>query len=139
MHGSHFSLEAMKTLSAYLQDKEKCKLETLNLSDCNISSDVAIELSQQLIQNCSVKILYLSYNPISDEGAAGLGQAITENKTITKLWLSRCDITTTGGEALAKSLIANSTIEALDISSNSLGGAIPSIAHALERNKHSKD
>ena len=59
---------------------------------------------------------------------------MTENKTITTLWLTSCDITTTG-EAALTSLVANSTIEELDISGNSLEGAIPSIALALGRNK----
>ena len=123
-HNNHISLEAMKTLSAYLQDKEKCKLETLDMSKCDISSDTAVELAHGLSQNCSVKVLELSDNPIGDEGAAALGQAMTENKTITTLWLARCDITTTGGAALVSSLIVNSTIKELYISGNSLGGAI---------------
>ena len=131
---SHISLEAMKTLSAYLQDKEMCKLEKLDLRHCDISSDTAVELAHGLSGNCSVKVLYLSRNPIGDGGAAALGQAMTENKTITELTLASCDITTSGGAALA-SLMANSTIEELDISGNSLGGAIPSIAQALEDNK----
>ena len=134
LHPNHISLEAMKTLSAYLQDKEKCKLETLDLSKCDISSDTAVELAHGLSQNCSVKELLLSYNPIGDEGAAALGQAMTENKTVTTLKLDSCDITTTGGAALA-SLMTNSTIEELHISGNSLGGVISSITHALGRNK----
>ena len=60
---------------------------------------------------------------------------MTENKTITKLELARCDITTTGGAALASSLMVNSTIEELDISGNSLGGAIPTFAKAIHCNK----
>ena len=135
IHLNHISLEAMKTLSAYLQDKEKCKLETLDLRYCDISSDTAVELAHGLSQNCSMKVLYLSDNPIGDEGAAALGQAMTENKTITELWLGSCDITTTGGSVLATSLINNSRIEELDISGNSIGGAISLIAKALERNK----
>ena len=131
---NHISLEAMKTLSEYLQDKEKCKLETLDLSGCDISSDTAVELAHGISQNCSVKELLLSDNRIGDEGAAALGQTMTENKTIMYLWLAHCDITTTGGAALA-SLMNNSTIEELHISGNSLGGAIPSIAQALEDNK----
>ena len=134
IHQNNITLEAMKTLSAYLQDKEKCKLERLYLRQCDISSDTAVELAHGLSQNCSVKVLHLSYNPIGDEGAAALGQAMTENKTITELWLNSCDITTTRGAALA-SLIANSTIEELHISGNSLAGAIPSIAQALQHNK----
>ena len=132
-HPNHISLQAMKTLSAYLQDKEKCKLEKLDLSQCDISSDTAVELAHGLSQNCSVKVLYLSHYPIGDKGAAALGQAMTE-KTITELWLASCDITTTGGAALA-SLMDNSIIEVLNISGNSLGGAISSIANALEDNK----
>ena len=80
-HPNHISLEAIETLSAYLQDKENCKLETLDPSNCNISS--AVELAHGLSRNCSVKVLHLSGNPIGDEGAAALGQAMTENKTIT--------------------------------------------------------
>ena len=134
-HG-HITLEAMKTLSAYLQDK-KCKLETLDLTQYNISSHTAVELAHGLSQNCSVKVLYISENPIGDEGAAALGHAMTENKTITELQLASCDITTKGGSALAISLTINSTIEELNISGNSLGGlgAIPSIAQVLQYNK----
>ena len=131
---THISLEAMKTLSAYLQDKKKCKLATLGLSGCCISLDTAVELAHGLSQNCSVKVLLLSHNPFGDEGAAALSQAMTENKTITELWLASCDITASGGAALA-SLMDKSTIEALDISGNSLSGAIPSIALQLKHNK----
>ena len=131
---NHISLEAMKTVSAYLQAKKKCKLETLGLNECDISSVTAAELANGLSRNCSVKVLDLSDNPIGDEGAAALCQAMTENKTITTLLVARCDITTTGGAALA-SLVVNSTIVELDISYNSLGGVIPSIAQALQHNK----
>ena len=132
---NHISLEAMKTLHAYLQDKENCKLEKLYLTDSDISSDIAIELARGLSQNSSINEVFLSNNPIGDEGAAALGQTLTENKTINKLMLSKCNITATGGAALASSLMVNSTIAELHISGNSLGGAIETFAHLLEHNK----
>ena len=138
MYGSnhrsnYISLEAIKSFSAFLQDK-KCKLETMDLSKCGIS-DTALELANGLSRNCSVKILYLSYNPIGDKGAAAFGQVLTENKTITILGLARCNITATGGEALASSLMINSTLEELNLSGNSLGGATASIGQVLEHNQ----
>ena len=138
---NHISLEAMKTLSAYLKDG-RCKLEGLLIGYCDISSETAVELASGLRRNFSVKELCLSHNPIGDKGATALSGALTENKAITTLWLTGCDITTNGGAALASSLMdltVNSTLERLYISENSLGGTIPAFAQLLQHNKTLKN
>ena len=134
-HPNHISLEAMKTLSEYLQDCEKCKLEVLDLRNCNIQPDTSIEFAHGLHQNVSLKEVLLSHSPIGNEGAITLGQALIRNKTITKLEFVMCDITTEGVAALASSLRTNSTMEWLEISGTYLGKAIPSFAHLLVHNK----
>ncbi len=137
MSNNSVPLEAMTTLSAYLGDNDKCKLETGYICGCDISPESAIELAHGLSRNCSVKELHLSYNPLGDSGVTALGRALETNKTITKLYLDNCySMTTIGGAALASSLRANSTIEVLDISHNSLGGeAIQKFAELIQHNK----
>ena len=135
MDDNHMSLDHMKSLSAYLQDRGKCKLERLDLKYCNIEPETAIELSHGLSHNCSVKTLHLSTNDIGDEGANALGQTLLKKKTLTTL--DNYGITTTGGTALATSLLENTTLEELDISHNALGGgeAIETFAKVLQQNK----
>ena len=134
---NHMSLDHMKSLSVYLQDRGKCKLETLDLDNCNIESETAVELAHGLSHNCSVKTLNLSYNDVGDEGATALGQTLLKNKTLTRLTLYKSGITTTGGTALATSLLENSTLERLAIRCNALGGgeAIETFAKVLQQNK----
>ena len=132
---NQISIEAIETLSAYFRNKEKCKLVTLDLRYCTITSDLAIVLAHGLSKNCSIKEIDLANNPIDDYGTIALSQALTENKTISKLFLARCNITATGGEALATSVMVNTSVEQLDVSYNSLGEAIQIFAHVLEKNK----
>ena len=132
---NQISIEAIETLSAYFKNKEKCKLVTLDLRYCTITSDLAIVLAHGLSRNCSIKEVDLANNPIDDYGTTALSQALTENKTISKLFLARCNITATGGEALATSVMVNTSVEQLDVSYNSLGEAIQIFAHVLEKNK----
>ena len=137
MENNHMSLDHMKSLNVYLQDRGKCKLETLHLVDCNFEPETAVELAHGLSHNCSVKTLYLSANDVGDEGATALGQTLLKNKTLTCLTLDNCGITTTGGTALATSLLENTTLEILVISRNALGGgeAIETFAKVLQQNK----
>ena len=137
MDCNHMLLDNMKSLSVYLQDRGKCKLETLNLKFCNIEPETAVELAHGLSHNCSVKTLDLTGNHVGDEGATALGQTFLENKTLTRMELGNCGVTTTGGTALATSLLANTTLEMLDISYNALGGgeAIETFAKVLQQNK----
>ena len=131
------SLDHMKSLSVYLQDTGKCKLETLGLEYCNIEPETAVELAHGLSHNCSVKTVELSQNDVGDEGATALGQTLLKNKTLTSLLLFYCGITATGGTALATSLLENTTLEILNISHNALGGgeAIDTFAKVLRQNK----
>ena len=134
---NHISLDNMKSLNVYIQDRGKCKLETLDLSNCNIEPETAVELAHGLSHNCSVKTLYLYNNDVGDEGATALGQTLLKNKTLTRLRLDYCGITATGGTALATSLLENTTLERLDIMFNELGGgeAIDTFAKVLQQNK----
>ncbi len=136
MSRQSISLEAMMTLSAYLGDNDKCKLETLELKRCDISTETAIELAHGLSRNCSVKKLNLYRNPLGDSGVTALGSVLETNQTITTLTLMHCSMTTIGGGALASSLMTNSTIKELNISCNSLGGeAIQKFAELIQHNK----
>ena len=141
MKVSHMSLDHMKCLSVYLQDRGKCKLERLDLNICNIEPETAVELAHGLSHNCSVKTLDLSFNDVGDEGTTALGQTLLKNKTLTKMELTDCGITTTGGTALATSLLENTTLEGLAITYNALGGgeAIETFAKVLQQNKTLKE
>ena len=63
------SLNHMKSLSVYLQDRGMCKLDTMNFEYCNIEPETAVELAHGLSHNCSVKILHLTGNDVGDERA----------------------------------------------------------------------
>lgn len=95
------SVDNMKSLSVYLQDREKCTLESLDLRHCSIEAETAVELAHGLKHNCSMKTLNLNYNHVGDQGATALGQALLQNKTLMVLSLVECGITTTGATALA--------------------------------------
>ena len=137
MHYNRMSLDHMKSLSVYLQDRGKCKLDTLDLDNCNIEPETAIELAHGLSHNCSVKTLDLRNNGVGDEGATALGQTLPKNKTLSYLMLANCGITATGGTALATSLLENTTLESLHINLNALGGgeAIDTFAKVLQQNR----
>ena len=134
---NHISLGNMKSLSVYLRDRGKCKLERLYFNNCDIEPQTAVELTHGLSHNCSVKTVELSFNDVGDEGATALGQTLLKNKTLTSLTLDECGITTTGGTALATSLLENTTLERLNIRDNALGGgeAIETFAKVLQQNK----
>ena len=141
MHYNHMSLDNIKCLSVYLQDRGKCKLETPDLEYCNIKPETAVELAHGLSHNCSVKALVLHNNDVGDEGATALGQTLLKNKTLKVMELNDCGITTTGGTALATSLLENTTLEVLAIRRNALGGgeAIETFAKVLQQNKTLKE
>ena len=132
-----FTYDNMTRLSVYLQSKDTCKLEILDLSECNIESGAAVELANGLSSNSSVKALDLSRNNVGDEGATALGQALLKNKTIEILRLDNCRIATRGGVALAASLLENTALKSLSIYDNALGGgeAIEAFGNVLRKSK----
>ncbi len=112
------SLDSMKLLRAFLQDRDKCKLETLDLTSCDIQPESASELAQGIAGNSTVKELRLCGNPIGDKGVTSLAQVLAENTSITELDFMHCNITTIGGTNLASSLVANSAVKELYIGGN---------------------
>ena len=120
---SHFSMANVDSLASVLKDHSKCTLTWLDLQDCHISSEGAVELAAVLSKNTTLKHLDLSHNPIGEhvEGATAVAKMLVENKTLTKLYLQDCHISSEGAVELAAALCKNSTLKRLDLDHNPIG------------------
>ena len=120
---SHFSMANVDSLASVLKDHSKCTLTRLDLHDCHISSEGAVELAAALCKNTTLHGLYLSHNPIGEhvEGATAVAKMLVENKTLTKLYLEDCHISSEGAVELAAALCKNSTLKLLYLDRNPIG------------------
>ena len=86
------------TLASALEDHSKCTLTWLDLEDCHISSEGAVELATALCKNTTLQYLNLSHNPIGEhvEEATAVAKMLVENKTLTRLDLRDCHISSEG-------------------------------------------
>ena len=119
---------------------ENKALTELDLRDCHISSEGAVELAAALCKNTTLKHLDLSRNPIGEhvEGATAVAKMLLENKALTKLDLRDCHISSEGAVELAAALCTNTTIEDLDLSHNPIGEHVEgatAVAKILVENK----
>ena len=123
---SHFSTENVDSLASVLKDHSKCTLTWLDLEDCHISCEGAVELAAALCKNTTLttlKYLYLSHNPIGEhvEGVTAVARMLVENKTLKRLYLQDCHISSEGAVELAAALWKNSTLKCLDLNYNPIG------------------
>ena len=96
-------------------------LQRLFLSDCNITSDGVIYLSEALMENDSLKELILDNNEIGDSGAKAIGKMLSRNVALTEIDLSNNRIDKKGFCAIVVGWQVNkkySALKTLDLSHN---------------------
>ncbi|XP_073670421.1 ribonuclease inhibitor-like isoform X2 [Paramisgurnus dabryanus] len=99
-----------------------CKLETLGLSDCDVTDEGFAALASALISNSHLRHLDLSENKqIRGSGVKLISDGLkNSNCKLEKLKLYQCDVTDEGCAALASALRSNSHLRDLDLSNNDL-------------------
>uniref|UniRef100_A0A672R500 Uncharacterized protein n=1 Tax=Sinocyclocheilus grahami TaxID=75366 RepID=A0A672R500_SINGR len=109
-------------LAALLQDKH-CKLNTLQLRDCDLTQKSCSALAAVLRSNTSLKELDMSNNNLQDSGVKKLQSGLENtNCTLKKLRLCNCSITEKGYKSLASALRSNpSHLIELDLTGNDPG------------------
>ncbi|EDL75828.1 rCG22685 [Rattus norvegicus] len=100
----------------------KCKLQTLVLWSCNITSNGCHYLSKMLGQAPSLKHLDLGLNRIGTTGAKFLCEALKSPRSNLKsLWLCGCSIIPTNCKDFSEILRSNKSLNTLDLSQNVMG------------------
>ena len=107
---SHFSMANVDSLASVLKDHSKCALTKLNLRDCHISSEGAVELAAALCKNSTLKRLYLSHSPIGVEGAFSMSDMLQHNTSLEDLHLCDDTVGEVGVHQLISSLKHNQTL-----------------------------
>ena len=120
---SHFNMANVDSLASVLKDHSKCTLTRLDLEDCHISSEGAVELAAALCKNTTLNDLNLGRNPIGEhvEGVTAVAKMLAENTTLTKLHLWDCHISSEGAMELVAALCKNSTLKYLFLNRNPIG------------------
>ena len=103
---SHFSMANVNSLASVLEDS-KCILTELNLQDCHISSEGAVELAAALCKNTTLKHLDLDHNPIGVEGASSMSDMLQCNTSLEELYLCDDSVGEEGVHQLINSLKDN--------------------------------
>ena len=112
--------------------KETCKLEVLNLNNCNMTGQVAKDLADVIQKNSSLEELYLSNNNLKTSLILIL-KALKENSKLKVLSLNKNKMTELVAKGLANVIMKNSCLEELYISYNNFKSSIFVILQALEQ------
>ncbi|XP_051017789.1 NACHT, LRR and PYD domains-containing protein 2 [Acomys russatus] len=114
----------------------KCKLQTLVLWSCNITSKGCDHIAKMLKKKSNLEHLDLGGNSIGTTGARFLCEALKRFQSKLKsLWLCGCSITPICACDFAEAFTENSTLKTLDLAQNNLGpDAILSFCGALGHN-----
>ena len=110
---SHFSMANVDSLASVLKDHSKCTLTKLDLWDCHISSESAVELAAALCKNSTLKHLYLNRNPIGVEGASSMSDMLQHNTSLEDLYLCDDSVGEEGVHQLINSHKHNQTLRKL--------------------------
>jgi Ran GTPase-activating protein (RanGAP) involved in mRNA processing and transport len=111
------------------------RLETLVLTQNQISCAGAIALADGLRNNSKLVALYLNNNWVADDGAAALAEALTVNRTLRSLFLDGNRITDTGMSAMSQALSSTSILQEFVCGDNPIStGCVPAISNALAIN-----
>ena len=135
MSGSTLSDEAAMCLRLLLQ-QSVLKLRELEISQCDITSEGAVQLARGLTCSQWLTVLNMWRNRIGDTGAAALGDMLKYNTSLQKLDIGECSITSQGAVEIAAGLTENSTLHVLNISRNEIGVAgAEAMARMLMQNR----
>nr|XP_039323981.1 NACHT, LRR and PYD domains-containing protein 2-like [Saimiri boliviensis boliviensis] len=111
----------VKFLCEGLSDPD-CKLQTLMLWNCDITSNGCCHLAKLLHEKSSLRNLDLGRNDIGVPGVRGLCEALKKPLcNLKRLWLWGCSIPPASCENLCCVLSCNQTLITLDLGENSLG------------------
>ena len=110
---SHFSMANVDSLASVLKDHSKCTLTQLDLKDCHISSEGAVELAAALCKNSTLKYLDLNHNSIGVEGASSMSDMLQHNTSLEYLHLGNDSVGEEGVHQLINSLKHNQTLRGL--------------------------
>eukprot|EP00796_Vickermania_ingenoplastis_P011593 gene11593-7988_t len=121
---------AMPSLAQLLSVAE---LETLSLTNNNVTPAGALELSKGIEENNSLTELAMSYNALEDTGVVELAEAVAQHCSLTLLDLSGNRIGDPGAIFLAHELLsAESQLKYLNLSANDIGDeGLGAISEAL--------
>ena len=121
MGGCHLTTSHCVCLGQLLRHPIHCKVEELDLSLCNMTSDGVGEVVSGLSDNHTLRELNLSYNCIGSEGAVAVAIMLKRNSSLERLYLGSCSIGSSGGVELGAALERNKTLKVLWLSWNSIG------------------
>ena len=122
MSDSTLSDEAAMCLRSLLQ-QSVLLIRKLDISDCDVTSEGAVQLASGLTGNQWLTVLDMYSNSIGDAGAAALGDMLKYNTSLQELNIGRCDITSQGAVEIAAGLTENSTLRVLHMWRNEIGVA----------------
>ncbi|XP_035921336.2 NACHT, LRR and PYD domains-containing protein 12 isoform X6 [Halichoerus grypus] len=102
----------------------QCKLQTLRLGICRLSSAACEGVCSVLRVNPHLRELDLSFNDLGDAGMWPLCEGLQHPTCrLQKLWLDSCGLTTKACEDLSSALGVSQTLTELYLTHNALGNA----------------
>nr|XP_004409596.2 PREDICTED: NACHT, LRR and PYD domains-containing protein 12 [Odobenus rosmarus divergens] len=102
----------------------QCKLQTLRLGICRLSSAACEGVCTVLRANRHLRELDLSFNDLGDAGMWPLCEGLRHPTCrLQKLWLDSCGLTTKACEDLSSALRVSQTLTELYLTHNTLGNA----------------
>ena len=135
MMGCHLTTSHCECLGQLLRHPIHCKIEELNLSYCDLTSDGVGELVSGLSDNHTLRVLNLSHNQIRSEGVVAIATMLKTNSSLESLDLGWCSIDSSGGVELGAALERNKTLRELELSRNALGDdGVRGLCVGLENN-----
>ena len=118
MSNNEISDDGVIAISDYL--KRNSSLEKLNLSTNNITSEGAKAVAEAIQVNTTLEKLDLSFNKLSDDGASFISDGLKTNKSLQEIKMSTNEITNKGAKTIAEALQLNTTLKQLDLSINKI-------------------
>ena len=112
-------------------------LEALYLSNCGMSNDVAVALTESLSKHCpQLQILSISKNNVSS-GIEESVKHIQQMKNLKKLWLTNCGISNDVMVALTDSLSKHCPLlEVLSLGYNNLSSGVWDVLEHIKQMKN---
>ena len=135
MCGCHLTTSHCVCLGQLLKHPIHCKIESLYLSGCGLTSDGVGKVVSGLSDNHTLRVLWLDGNQIRSEGAVVIATMLMTNSSLEELDLEKCSIGSSGGVELGRALERNKTLRELKLSWNALGDdGVRGLSEGLETN-----